>query len=98
MLWDELLSLIKIRQYVVNSVGLPAISRQTVGELNNILLLLDEKIIGILTSSDFKDYIGYENVQEAKRRAVEITNIYSGIGNKNAAFHKHIRNDKTDKK
>jgi hypothetical protein len=77
--FEELLALIKTRQYVVNSVALPAIDRKTVGELNGILLLLDEKIIAILTGPDFKDYIGYKNVQDAKKRAVEITNIYSGI-------------------
>ena len=77
--FEELTQLIKIRQYVVNATALPAISRRTVNELNGILLLLDEKIIGILTGPAFKDYIGYKNVQEAKERAVNITNIYSGI-------------------
>jgi hypothetical protein len=76
---QEIIALIKVRQYVVNSISLPAISRQTVNELNGILLLLDEKIIGLLTGNDFKDYIGYKDVQEAKQRAANITNIYSGI-------------------
>ena len=77
--FEELTSLIAIRQYVVNATALPAIDRKTVNELNGILLLLDEKIIGILTGADFKDYIGYQGVQAAKERAVNITNIYSGI-------------------
>jgi hypothetical protein len=75
----ELTDLIAIRSYVVNSLALPAINRKTVNELNGILLLLDEKIIGLLTGSDFKTYIGYADVQEAKQRAANITNIYSGI-------------------
>jgi hypothetical protein len=75
----SLTDLIAIRQYVVNSTALPAIDRKTVNELNGILLLLDEKIISILTGHAFKAYIGYADVQEAKLRAANITNIYSGI-------------------
>ncbi len=77
--FEELLALIKIREYVVSSRANPSIERKLVGELDGILLLLDEKIVGILTGADFKDYIGYKNVQEAKQRAANITNIYSGI-------------------
>jgi len=77
--FDEITHLITIRQYVINATALPAIDRKTVNELNGILLLLDEKIIGLLTGSDFKDYIGYQGVQAAKERAANITNIYSGI-------------------
>jgi hypothetical protein len=75
----SLVDLIAIRQYVINSTSLPAIDRKTVNELNGILLLLDEKIIGLLTGSAFKTYIGYADVQEAKLRAANITNIYSGL-------------------
>jgi hypothetical protein len=77
--FEELLSLIKIRDYVIHNVALPTIDRKTVNELNGILLLLDEKIIGILTGPRFKDYIGYKDVRSAKERAANITNIYSGI-------------------
>jgi len=94
MQFEELIGLIKIREYVVNSTALPTIDRKTVNELNGILLLLDKKIIGLLTGADFKDYIGYHDVQAAKEAAARITNIYSGIDNKNAALHKHIKNQK----
>lgn len=76
---QELTDLIKIRDYVVNSRALPTIDRKTVNELDGMLLLLDKKIIGILTSDEFKEYIDYKNVQQAKEAAVRITNIYSGI-------------------
>lgn len=89
--FKELTDLITIRQYVVNATALPAISKNTVNELNGILLLLDEKIIGIITGLHFKDYIGYKDVQSAKERAAKITNIYSGIVNKNSELHKKIR-------
>lgn len=77
--FEELTNLISIRQYVINATALPAIDRKTVNELNGILLLLDEKIIGLLTGPDFKTYIGFKDVQAAKERAANITNIYSGI-------------------
>lgn len=91
---EELIGLIRIRDYVINSIALPTIDRKTVNELNGILLLLDKKIIGLLTSDEFKDYIGYKDVQAAKEAAARITNIYSGIDNKNSALHKHIKNQK----
>jgi len=74
---SELTALIKIKEYVANSVGIMAIDRKTVSILNGILLLLDKKIIGILTSDEFKTYVDYENVQAAKSEAVKITNIYT---------------------
>lgn len=94
---QELLDLIKIREYVRDNVSLPTIDRKTVTELNGILLLMDARIIGILTGVEFKDYIGYKNVDEAKRNAAQITNIYSGIENKNNMLHRSIRNQKNDK-
>lgn len=94
MEFEELLALIEIRKYVINSTALPTIDRKTVNELNGILLLLDKKIIGLLTGNDFKDYIGYKDVQAAKEAAARITNIYSGIDNKNAQLHKDIKNHK----
>lgn len=76
---QELTDLIKIRDYVINSRALPTIDRKTVNELDGILLLLDKKIIGLITSDEFKEYVDYKNVQQAKEAAVRITNIYSGI-------------------
>ena len=74
---SELTSLIKIKEYVANSVGISAIDRKTVNELNGILLLLDKKIIEIITGDEFKEYVDYAHVQEAKVAAVKITNIYT---------------------
>lgn len=73
----ELTALIKVKEYVANSVGIMAIDRKTVNELNGILLLIDKKIINILLGDEFKEYIDYENVQAAKIAAVKITNIYT---------------------
>jgi hypothetical protein len=75
----ELTDLINVRNYVVNATGNPAIDRQTVNELNGILLLIDKKIITILKSIEFKEYIGYADVRKAIEEAAKITNIKSGI-------------------
>lgn len=89
---QEIVDLIRIRDYVINSIALPTIDRKAVNELNGILLLLDKMIIGMITSPAFKEYVGYQKVQEAKEAAARITNIYSGIENKNASLHRDIRN------
>jgi hypothetical protein len=75
----ELSELIKIREYVANSVATSTIERKTITELNNLLLLIDKKIITLLLGDEFKEYVDYKNVQEAKEAAVRITNIYAGI-------------------
>jgi hypothetical protein len=75
----EVTSLIKIRDYVFNARSLPTVDKKFLRELDGILLLLDKKIIDILTGGDFKDYIDYKSVQEAKEAAVRITSIHSGI-------------------
>lgn len=61
---QELLNLIAIRSYVVNSVASPLFDKKTIKDLDGILILLDKKIVAILMSEDFKDYVGFANVQK----------------------------------
>jgi hypothetical protein len=75
----ELTELIVIRNYVGNAIGLSAIEKSTIRELDGILLLLDKKIIAILTGTKFKEYVDYDHVKEAKINAVKVSNIYSGM-------------------
>lgn len=75
----EITNLVNIRQYVVNSMSNPAIDRSTVNTLNGMLILLDNKIINILQSDSFKEYIGYKDVRKAIEEVARITNIKSGI-------------------
>lgn len=75
----ELVDLITIRQYVINSTANPAIDRATVNFMNGTLLLLDKKIISLMQGIDFKEYINYADVQQAKIDAANITNIRSGL-------------------
>lgn len=75
----EITELMSIRQYVVNSTANPAISRETVSYMNGILILLDKKIVSLLKSDEFKEYIDYQNVRQAIEDVARITNIKSGL-------------------
>ena len=77
--FKELTDLINIREYVVNSMNLPSIDRATVNDLSGIYLLLDKKIINILLSPEFKDYISFKDAQQAKQQVANMNNIRSGI-------------------
>jgi hypothetical protein len=78
----ELVDLITIRQYVVNSTGNPAIDRATVNMMTGMLLMIDKKIIAIIDGDDFKEYVSYQDVQAAKMAVAQITNIKSGLNKK----------------
>jgi len=78
----ELVNLITIRQYVVNSTANPAIDRATVNLMNGMLLMVDKKIIALIDSEPFKDYVNYQDVQAAKIAVAQITNIKSGLNKK----------------
>jgi hypothetical protein len=65
--FKELLDLIAIRNYVVNSVANPIFDRATVKELDGILILLDKKISLMLTSAEFKEYIGFAGLKQTIR-------------------------------
>jgi hypothetical protein len=75
----ELTDLIAIRQYVVNSTANPAIDRETVNYMNGSLIMIDRKIIALLKSDDFKEYIDYKDVRKAIEEVARITNIKSGL-------------------
>jgi hypothetical protein len=76
---SEITSLISIRDYTNNALGNPALDRATIKELHGILILLDKKIIGLLRSEQFKEYIDYKDVQKAIYDVAMITNIKSGL-------------------
>jgi len=75
----EITSLISIRDYTNNALGNPAIDRTTIKELHGILILLDKKIIDLLRSEKFKEYINYKDVQKAVQEVAMVTNIKSGL-------------------
>jgi hypothetical protein len=75
----ELVSLISVRQYVVNSTSNPAIDRATVNYMNNILLMIDKKIIALLQNDEFKEYVNYKDIRKAIEDVANINNIKSGL-------------------
>jgi hypothetical protein len=76
---QELLDLIAIRTYVVNSVANPIFDRGIIKDLDGILILLDKRIASILTGKEFKEYIGFSDVRKAIEEVRFQTNIKSGI-------------------
>jgi hypothetical protein len=75
----ELVDLITVRQYVVNSTGNSTIDRQTVNYMNGLLLMIDKKIVQLLQSDDFKDYVQYKDVRKAIEEVANSNNIRSGL-------------------
>ena len=47
--------------------------------MNGALLMLDKKIMDLLQSNDFKEYIEYKDVRKAIEEAANINNIKSGL-------------------
>lgn len=75
----ELTQLIDIRQYVVNQTANFSIDKKITRELDGILLLLDKKILGIITGNEFKAYVDYDSVDQIKQQALQNSNIYAGL-------------------
>lgn len=83
MEFQELTDLIKIRDYIFNTINNNhSIDRATVSELNGLLLLTDKKIVNMLKHQDFKSYIGYQDVKQAIEEVVRLNNIKSGLSKK----------------
>lgn len=76
---QELLDLIAIRAYVVNSVANPIFDRSIVKDLDGILILLDKRIASIITGKEFKEYIGFADIRKAIEEVRNQTNIKSGM-------------------
>jgi len=79
---EELNSLINIKQYLINATNNPLLDRKTVHYMNNLQIMIDKKIIGLLMSDSFKDYINYKDVQDAIKQIAEQNDIKSGIRHK----------------
>lgn len=79
---QEIVDLITIRQYVVNSTANPALDRAAVNYMNGCLLMLDKKIMSLLQSDQFKLYIDYKDVRKAIEDVARLNDIKSGIRHK----------------
>jgi hypothetical protein len=76
---QEITSLITIRNHVVNSINNYALTRDTVSKLNEMLILLDRRIVDKLLDQDFKDFLGFEDAKKFVQEARENNNIRSGL-------------------
>ena len=64
----EITDLINIRQYISCAINNFFIDKATVMELNNMLPVLDDKIINELKKTWFKNYIGYIDNKSTKSK------------------------------
>lgn len=76
---QELLSLIKIKEYVSNAINTIVAKRDVVNELVSMQLLLDKKILSIISSDEFKQYINFSDAKKVVQDAVKLTNLKSGM-------------------
>ncbi len=71
--------LISIREYIYQTVNNPALTRAELNDLQDILGALDKKIIEVLRSSEFKDFIGFKSTRVAIAKETAANNIKSSI-------------------
>ena len=76
---EELVNLIKVRDYVSNSINNYSIEKSIVNELGLILALLDKKIVGMIRNSDFKDYIHFDDAKKTMEDIVKMNNLKSSL-------------------
>jgi hypothetical protein len=75
----EITDLIAIRNHIVNSINNYALARDKVSQLNEMLILLDRRIVDKLLDQDFKDFLGFKDVKKFVQEARENNNIRSGL-------------------
>lgn len=75
----ELNLVLPIREYLINTINNSNIDRATVNYMNGALILLDKKILKLIQSDSFKQYINYADVKQAVQDVVNLNNIKSGI-------------------
>jgi hypothetical protein len=79
----ELTDLISIRQYVANQIAIGQTAftsdKKMVRELDDVLLMLDKKILTIITDDEFKELINFNQVKDVKVAAQQASNIYAGL-------------------
>ena len=60
-------------------MGNSTFSKSVVKQMSNTLLLLDKKIVELITREDFQSYIGVANVNQVISDVVRTTNIKFGL-------------------
>lgn len=64
---QSLADLIVIRNYVLLAIDNFAIDKETSRYMGDLKVMLDKKVVDLLKSDDFKDYVGFDNLAEVKQ-------------------------------
>jgi hypothetical protein len=75
----EINHLINIRLYISSTIGNNFLDRNTLNELSSMQILIDKKIVELLRTSDFKEYINFKDARAALEEVVRLNNIKSGL-------------------
>lgn len=75
----EVQSLITVRQYIQLMTENYNLKKSDVADLRAMIILIDNKITGLLLGDDFKKYINFDDARRATAAAAEINNIKSGL-------------------
>lgn len=76
---QEIQSLITIREYINVMINNYNREKKDLADLRSMLILLDNKIVSMLLSDQFKEYVDFKNARAAMVKAAEVNNIKSGM-------------------
>lgn len=76
---NEIIDLIKIKNYAFSIVNSTSSSKENTKYMNNIIILIDKKINNLLASEAFKEYIDYDSIEDAIKEVRNNSNIKNGI-------------------
>jgi hypothetical protein len=76
---EELVSLVNIRNYAYSVINNSNFDRGVVNDLTAFLILLDKKIIDLMRSPEFKDYVGFSDAKKTIHEMVQQTSVKSGL-------------------
>lgn len=71
--------LIEIRSYVASAVNNFTLPKDSSNQLNKMLVMLDRRIVERLLSDEFKDTLGYEDLDKIMAEVIKNNNIKSGM-------------------
>jgi hypothetical protein len=77
---NEVRALIQIKDYVGNLInGNFTLPKDQMKDLQKIHLLMDKKIVGVILSDEFKNYVHFEEGEKATKEAAWNNNIKSSL-------------------
>lgn len=76
---QEIQSLIVIREYINVMINNYNREKKDLADLRSMLILVDNKIVSMLLSDQFKEYVDFQNARAAMIKAAEVNNIKSGM-------------------